>query len=84
MPTTQNYEVNTTSKGWAPLAPALQPALDEAMSKDVDRIEVIIDPVARTWVRDLALLDESVQQRCVTYPLWPSKEGGNISSIVDR
>lgn len=68
------WEVNTTSKGWAPLAPALQPALDEAMSMDVDHIELIIDPVARIWVRELNSLDESIQQRCVTYIALPKEQ----------
>lgn len=61
-------------RGWAPLAPALQPALDAAMSSTAERVEVLVDPVARSWVPDPAAAGEAIRQRCVVYVALPLEQ----------
>jgi len=65
------WEVHTVKRGWAPLAPALQPALNAAMDAAAERVEVLVDPVVRSWVADPAMVAEAVRQRCVVYVALP-------------
>ncbi|CAL1143425.1 unnamed protein product [Cladocopium goreaui] len=51
------WQVRTVKRGWATLAPALQAALTQAMSQIEDRVEILIDPDTRTWVRDVHHVD---------------------------
>lgn len=71
--------------GWKPLAPALQSALDTAMAMSVDRVEVLIDPVSRTWYMDVASADDEVRQRCTWYVVFPRRqEMGKIDGAPPR
>eukprot|EP00928_Gymnodinium_smaydae_P030983 TRINITY_DN22893_c0_g1_i1.p1 TRINITY_DN22893_c0_g1~~TRINITY_DN22893_c0_g1_i1.p1 ORF type:complete len:577 (-),score=63.77 TRINITY_DN22893_c0_g1_i1:358-2088(-) len=68
------WEVFTVKRGWAALAPALQPALDEAMGarSSADQVDILVDPVARAWVPNPMAVDEIVRHRCVAYAAFPS------------
>ena len=79
------WEVDTVKNGWKPLAPALQSALDTAMAMSVDRVEVLIDPVSRTWYMDVASADDEVRQRCTWYVVFPRRqEMGKIDGAPPR
>jgi len=65
------WEVHTVKKGWAPLAPALQPALDSAMRMSLERVELLVDPIARAWVPNPDAVDEAIRRRCAVYVAYP-------------
>lgn len=69
-----DWEVHTVKKGWAPLAPALQPALDAAMASTAEMVEVLVDPVARSWVPNPAAVGDDVRHRCVVYLALPHQQ----------
>jgi hypothetical protein len=83
------WEVHTKKRGWAPLAPALQPALDAAMASNEERVELLIDTVARSWVPNPAAVDDTTRQRCVVYVALPrerkmGKVGGEPPRPIRR
>jgi len=75
------WEVDTLKKGWAPLAPALQPALDLAMGTTPlqERVEILVDLATKMWVQRGAAgstqVDDEEEQilraRCLVYVVFP-------------
>lgn len=83
------WEVDTVRRGWAPLAPALQSALDFAMASSAARVEILIDPVERAWLADPSTVDEARRRRCAVYVALPKesrmgKVGGEPPRAVRR
>lgn len=65
------WEVHRKKQGWTPLAPALQPALDDAMTSAAERVELLVDTAMRSWVPSSAAVDEVTRQRCAVYIAFP-------------
>lgn len=71
--------------GWAPLAPALQPALDAAMASVASCVEIRIDPATKAWIPDAADVDEEIVRRCVVYAACPlEKTLGKVGGSPPR
>jgi len=70
------WEVHTVTKGWAPLALALQPALDAALvaSPRVERVEILLDPTAKSWVAEPDSVSDNVRRRCTVYVVFPLEQ----------
>jgi len=60
-------------RGWAPLAPALQAALDFAMASNEDRVELLIDPTSRAWLPNSPAIDEARRRSCAVYVALPKE-----------
>jgi len=67
------WEVHTVKRGWAPLTPALQPALHWAMGSLEEKVEILVDVAAKAWVPEPALVDDSIRERCVAYVAMPQQ-----------
>ncbi|CAE7878775.1 unnamed protein product, partial [Symbiodinium microadriaticum] len=71
-PAKGHWQVHTTKRGWASLAPALQDALSRAMSQSEDRVEIHIDPAtSRVWMPDKVAADPARQSSCLVYEAFP-------------
>ncbi|CAE6911182.1 unnamed protein product [Symbiodinium sp. CCMP2592] len=72
LPAKGHWQVHTTKRGWASLAPALQDALSRAMSQSEDRVEIHIDPAtSRVWMPDKAAADPARRSSCLVYEAFP-------------
>lgn len=79
------WQVRTVKRGWATLAPALQAALTQAMSQIEDRVEILIDPDTRTWVRDVHHVDAATRARCQVYEAFPiDRKMGKVGGEAPR
>ncbi|CAE7863400.1 unnamed protein product, partial [Symbiodinium necroappetens] len=71
-PAKGHWQVHTTKRGWASLAPALQDALSRAVSQSEDRVEIHIDPAtSRVWMPDKVAADPARQSSCLVYEAFP-------------
>lgn len=67
------WEVHTVKRGWAPLTPALQPALHAAMASPEEKVDILVDVASKAWVPQPALVDASIRERCVAYVAMPQQ-----------
>jgi len=67
------WEVHTVKRGWAPLTPALQPALHAAMASLEEKVEILVDVASKAWVPHPALVDAAIRERCVAYVAMPKQ-----------
>lgn len=82
-----SWEVDTLRRGWAQLAPALQDALDFAMSSGQERMHMLVDPTTKSWIRDASTVDEVRRRSCSIYVAYPreqlmGKVGGEAPRLV--